>query len=70
MEQRTPTVRSVAWLWFGITIAVLVYAFRQAIFVVPADAAQGDAGRIFYYHVPSAMLSSKVVTSALCINRL
>jgi heme exporter protein C len=57
MEQRTPNVRSVAWLWFGITVAVLVYAFRQAIFVVPADAAQGDAGRIFYYHVPSAMLS-------------
>ena len=57
MEQRTPTLRSVAWLWFGIAIAVLVVGFRQAIFLTPTDAAQGDVGRIFYYHVPIAMLS-------------
>jgi len=57
MEQRNPTLRSVAWLWFGIAVAVLVVAFRQAIFLTPADAAQGDVGRIFYYHVPSAMWS-------------
>jgi heme exporter protein C len=57
MEQRNPTLRGVAWLWFGISIAVLVEGFRQAIFLVPADAAQGNVGRIFYYHVPSAMLS-------------
>ncbi len=57
MEQRTPTLRSAAWLWFAISIAVLVEGFRQAIFLVPADAAQGNVGRIFYYHVPSAMLS-------------
>lgn len=57
MQQRTPTLRSVAWLWFGISIAVLVEGFRQAIFLVPADAAQGNVGRIFYYHVPNAMLS-------------
>jgi heme exporter protein C len=57
MQQRTPTLRSVAWLWFAISIAVLVEGFRQAIFLVPADAAQGNVGRIFYYHVPSAMLS-------------
>ena len=57
MEQRTPTLRSVGWLWFGIAIAVLVVGFRQAIFLTPTDAAQGDVGRIFYYHVPIAMLS-------------
>ena len=57
MEQRTPTLRSVAWLWFGIAVAVLVVGFRQAIFLTPTDAAQGDVGRIFYYHVPIAMLS-------------
>ena len=57
MEQRTPTLRGVAWLWFSISIAVLVEGFRQAIFLVPADAAQGNVSRIFYYHVPSAMLS-------------
>jgi heme exporter protein C len=57
MEQRTPTLRSVAWLWFIISVAVLVSGFRQAIFLTPTDAAQGDVGRIFYYHVPIAMLS-------------
>jgi heme exporter protein C len=57
MEQRNPTLRSVAWLWFGIAVAVLVVAFRQAIFLTPTDAAQGDVGRIFYYHVPIAMWS-------------
>src|SRR5260370_9081407 len=57
MEQRNPTLRSIAWLWFGIAVAVLVVAFRQAIFLTPTDAAQGDVGRIFYYHVPIAMWS-------------
>src|SRR5882757_5818936 len=57
MEQRNPTLRSVAWLWFAISIAVLVFGFREAIFLTPADAAQGVVGRIFYYHVPSAMWS-------------
>jgi heme exporter protein C len=57
MEQRNPTLRSVAWLWFGITVAIVVVAFRQAIFLTPTDAAQGDVGRIFYYHVPIAMWS-------------
>jgi heme exporter protein C len=57
MEQRNPTLRGVAWLWFGIAVAVLVVAFRQAIFLTPTDAAQGDVGRIFYYHVPIAMWS-------------
>ena len=57
MEQRTPTLRNVAWLWCAISIAVLIVGFREAIFLVPADAAQGDVGRIFYYHVPIAMWS-------------
>jgi heme exporter protein C len=57
MEQRNPSLRSVAWLWFGIAVAILVMGFRQAIFLTPTDAAQGDVGRIFYYHVPIAMLS-------------
>jgi heme exporter protein C len=53
--QRTPTLRSVAWLWFAISIAVLVVGFREAIFLTPTDAAQGDLGRNFYYHVPISM---------------
>jgi heme exporter protein C len=56
MEQRTPSLRNLAWLGFGIAVAVLVVGFRQAIFLTPTDAAQGNVGRIFYYHVPSAMM--------------
>src|SRR6202789_3750493 len=55
--QRSPPLRSVAWLWFAISVAVLVIGFREAIFLVPTDAAQGNVGRIFYYHVPIAMWS-------------
>ncbi len=43
--------------WFFMTLVVLAIGFRQAIFISPTDAAQGDVGRIFYYHVPTAMLS-------------
>ena len=41
------------WLWLAATLAVLAEGFRVALWVVPPDAAQGDVGRIFYYHVPS-----------------
>jgi heme exporter protein C len=54
---RPSNLRPSAVLWFLATIAVLVYGFREAIFIVPADAAQGNISRIFYYHVPTAMLS-------------
>lgn len=43
-------------VWFALTLVVLVIGFREAIFISPTDAAQGDVGRIFYWHVPSAML--------------
>ncbi len=43
-------------LWFALTLVVLVIGFREAIFVSPPDANQGNLGRIFYWHVPSAML--------------
>jgi heme exporter protein C len=43
--------------WFLMTVVVLVVGFREAIFLTPADAAQGDLGRTFYYHVPIAMWS-------------
>lgn len=38
---------------FPITLATLAYGLRVALFVVPADAAQGDLSRIFYYHFPA-----------------
>jgi heme exporter protein C len=41
------------WLWAAATLAVLANGFRVAMYVVPADQAQGDLSRILYYHVPS-----------------
>jgi len=43
-------------VWLALTLVVLVIRFREAIFISPTDAQQGDVGRIFYWHVPSAML--------------
>ena len=35
------------------TLAVLANGFHVAMYVVPADQAQGDLSRILYYHVPT-----------------
>jgi heme exporter protein C len=53
---RSSTLRNVAWLWFIATIAVLVVGFRQAIFLVPTEETMGNLQRIFYYHLPHAIL--------------
>jgi len=53
---RSSTVRNFAWLWFIATIAVLIVGFRQAIFLVPTEATMGNVQRIFYYHLPHAIL--------------
>jgi heme exporter protein C len=53
---RPSAIRNAAWLWLLATIAVLVVGFRQAIFLVPTEATMGDVQRIFYYHLPHAIL--------------
>jgi heme exporter protein C len=40
-------------LYLLITAALLAWAYNQAIYVAPNDAAQGEMFRIIYYHVPS-----------------
>jgi heme exporter protein C len=58
--QRENTIRPMQLIgisWFLMTLAVLVIGFREAIFLTPADAKQGDVGRTFYYHVPHSMWS-------------
>jgi heme exporter protein C len=61
-SQRTPTIATPAWLrntailWFIATVAVLIVGFRQALFIAPADAELGNIQRIFYYHLPFAVL--------------
>ncbi|MCI0351672.1 MAG: cytochrome c biogenesis protein [Acidobacteriales bacterium] len=37
-----------------ITLVLLWYALRQALYVAPTEETMGDIQRIFYYHVPSA----------------
>ena len=44
-------------LYILITVTLLVWAYYQAIYVVPNDAAQGEMFRIIYYHVPSAAVA-------------
>lgn len=53
---RSSTLRNVAWLWFAATLVVLVLGFRQAIFISPPEETMRDLQRIFYYHLPHAIL--------------
>src|SRR2546423_11107763 len=41
----------------ALVLMLLVYGFRQAIFMAPTDLAMGNIQRIFYYHVPSAFVA-------------
>lgn len=43
-------------LYVAVTLALMVWGYYQAIYVAPVDAMQGEISRIFYYHVPNAML--------------
>ena len=40
-----------------IALAMLAVGFYQAIFVAPTEATMGEVQRIFYYHVPSAIMA-------------
>jgi len=53
---RSAIIRSAAWLWFIAALAILAVGFREAIFIAPTEATMGDVQRIFYYHVPSALM--------------
>jgi heme exporter protein C len=44
-------------VWLALSLAAIVYATRLGLFTSPTDAAQGNLGRTFFYHVPHAMLS-------------
>ncbi len=44
-------------LYALVTVALLGWAYYQAIYVAPNDAAQGEMFRIIYYHVPSATVA-------------
>ncbi|HEY6377343.1 MAG TPA: cytochrome c biogenesis protein CcsA, partial [Edaphobacter sp.] len=67
---RSSVLRSIAWVWFLATVAVLVVGLRQAIFLAPTEATMGNLQRIFYFHVPHAILGLVFpyinVTASLC----
>ena len=44
-------------IYAAVTVALMVWGFYQAVYVAPNDAMQGEISRIFYYHVPSAMVA-------------
>jgi heme exporter protein C len=44
-------------IYVALTLALLAWAFYQAIYVAPDDAMQGELFRIIYYHVPSASVA-------------
>src|SRR5208282_5051938 len=39
-----------------LTAILLIYALYQALVVAPTERTMGDVQRIFYYHVPSAII--------------
>jgi heme exporter protein C len=49
--------KAVASLFVIVTLALLGWAYYQAIYVAPDDAMQGYIFRIIYYHVPSASVA-------------
>jgi heme exporter protein C len=42
--------------WMLVSIGVLAYGFRQALFIAPTEATMGNVQRIFYWHVPNAIM--------------
>jgi heme exporter protein C len=44
-------------LYVAITVALMVWGYYQAIYVAPDEQTMHEAQRIFYYHVPTSMLS-------------
>lgn len=50
-------MKRILWIGFPISVALLAYGFYQAIFVAPTEVTMGNLYRIFYYHVPSAVLA-------------
>ncbi len=56
-EQRGRIASPLGLVWLGLTLGALAYATWQGLFVAPVDALQGNVFRIFFYHVPTSMLS-------------
>ena len=47
-------MKLVSKLFIALTLAALIFAAYQGLFVAPTERTMGNVQRIFYYHVPSA----------------
>ena len=55
--QRLRILGPAGFVWFALTLAAIAYATRMGLVLAPMDALQGNVFRIFFYHVPTSMLS-------------
>ena len=54
---RPQPIRAVALLWLVVSVLLLGYGLRLAIFIAPTEATMGNVQRIFYWHVPLAIVA-------------
>lgn len=54
---RPQPIRAVALLWVAISVVLLGYGLRLALFVAPTEATMGNVQRIFYWHVSLAIVA-------------
>jgi heme exporter protein C len=55
--QRSRIFGIVGITWLLLTLVAIVYATRLGLLIAPTEATMGNVQRIFYYHVPTSMLS-------------
>jgi heme exporter protein C len=55
--KRSRIFGTIGIVWLGMTLAAIEYATLLALVVAPTEATMGNVQRIFYYHVPTSMLS-------------
>ena len=57
MVRRSCIFGAVGFVWVVLALGAIGYATRLALVVAPMEATMGNVQRIFYYHVPTSMLS-------------
>lgn len=57
MVKRSCIFGAVGFVWLVLALGAIGYATRLALVVAPTEATMGNVQRIFYYHVPTSMLS-------------
>jgi heme exporter protein C len=55
--KRTRIFGTIGIVWLLLSLAAIIYATRLGLVVAPTEATMGNVQRIFYYHVPTSMLS-------------